>query len=52
MVELFDFKKFWYSVACQPLWYASIWYTLVMLSPLVNLGARQVSSIILVGHMP
>jgi hypothetical protein len=36
----------------QQLWYASIWYTLVTLSPQVILGARQISPVILLGHIP
>ncbi len=35
---------------CQSLWYGSIWCTLVTLSLLATMGARQVSPVILVCH--
>jgi hypothetical protein len=51
MVKLFDFLKFRYSMPGQPLWYASIWCTMVTLNLLITLGAPQVTRVILVGHM-
>jgi hypothetical protein len=40
------------SMLGQPLWYASMWYSVAVLSQLVTIGAPQVRPVILVDRIP